>query len=69
MRTVLLHKGSHRYVFRYNEGGEGDVLEAIAELADESENNFDWMDAATLSFQVTSHQAAGCVEAISLQRK
>jgi len=65
MRTVLLNKGSHRYLFRYNEGGECDVLEAIAELAGNAGNNFDWLDAATLSFQVASQQAASCIEAIS----
>jgi hypothetical protein len=69
MRTVSLNKGSHRYVFRYAEGGECDVLESIADLAADEKNNFDWLDAATLSFQIASEQAANCIKTIAPARE
>jgi hypothetical protein len=69
MRTLTMRKGAHQYVFRYLEGGECDVLEAVAELAADPANNFDWLDAASISFQITAEQAASCIKAITPARK
>ena len=69
MRTIAMNKGAHRFVFRYVVGGECDVLEAVAELAADPENPFDWLDAASVSFQVTSEQASSCVGMIDSVRK
>ncbi len=65
MRTISLSKGDHRYVFRYAEGSECDVLETVAQMAADPTCDFDWLDAASVSFQITSEQAASCLKAIS----
>ena len=64
-----MRKGTHQYVFRYIEGSECEVLEAVAELAADPTNNFDWLDAASISFQITAEQAANCIKAVSPVRK
>ena len=69
MRTLSLTKESHRYLFRYTEGCECEVLEAVAELASDSTNNFDWVDAASLSFQITCEQASSCLKAMTPERE
>lgn len=68
MRTLTVHKDGHAYVFRYAEGRECDMLEAVAELAARPDNGFDWADAATISFQVTADQAASCLRAMGQAR-
>jgi hypothetical protein len=65
MRTITLSKGVHRYVFRYTEGQECEVLEAAAQMAADGSSPFDWLDAASVSFQITSEQAASCLKAIA----
>ncbi|MCK6455430.1 MAG: hypothetical protein L6Q92_02705 [Phycisphaerae bacterium] len=52
MQQLSLVKGSHRYVFRYPQGREADVIGAFAALAGDPESNFDWFDAAVLSYQM-----------------
>ncbi len=64
-RTLSLAKGGHKYVFRYGPGCEDDMLDAIMELAEDDKSPVDWLDAATLSFQVTQNTAAECVQALS----
>jgi len=65
MHTISLAKGEHRYVFRYNRGAECDALEAVAQMAADGGNGFDWGDAAAVSFQITREQAGECLDAIS----
>ena len=64
-RTLSLVKGGHKYVFRYSAGCEDDILDSIVDLAESDESPIDWLDAATLSFQVTQFTAADCVQALS----
>jgi len=64
-RTLSLVKGGHKYVFRYSPGCEDDIIDAIMELADSDRTPLSWLDAATLSFQVTQNAACDCVEALS----
>ena len=64
MRTLSLVKNAHRFVFRYTPGSECEVLEAVAELAADPECEFDWVDAASVSFQITCEQATSCLQAI-----
>ena len=64
-RTLSLIKGGHQYVFRYSPGCEDDIIDVIMALAGNDESPVTWLDAATLSFQVTRDAAAGCVEALS----
>ena len=52
MRQLSLVKGSHRYLFRYCPGHEADVIGAFASLASDAASEFDWFDAAVLSYQM-----------------
>jgi len=53
MKQVVLSKGSERFIFRYEHGSEEELLDVfIAKVKDESVN-FDWFDAAVLSFKLT----------------
>jgi hypothetical protein len=64
-RTLTLVKGGHKYVFRYCPGREDDIMDAIMELAEDEQTPVDWLDAATLSFQITQNAAADCFQAMS----
>jgi hypothetical protein len=52
IRQLSLVKGSQRYVFRYQAGQEADVIDAFASLAGDKTSEFDWFDAAVLSYQM-----------------
>jgi len=52
VRQLSLVKGNHRYVFRYQAGHEADIIASFASMAAESEHEFDWFDAAVLSYQM-----------------
>ncbi len=52
MQQLLLVKGEHRYLFRYFDGREKDVMRAFIELASDRTTEFDWFDAAVLSHQM-----------------
>ena len=52
VRQLSLVKGKHRYVFRYQTGREADIIAAFAAMAADNENDFDWFDAAVLSYQM-----------------
>ncbi|MCK5000562.1 MAG: hypothetical protein KAS23_13550 [Anaerohalosphaera sp.] len=52
-RQLVLNKGIQQYVFRYEDGSEGHLLDAIVECAGDSQTDFDWFDAAVLSFKLT----------------
>lgn len=52
LRQLSLVKGSHRYIFRYSAGSEAEVINSFGELADDIDNDFDWFDAAVLSYQM-----------------
>ncbi|MBK9121230.1 MAG: hypothetical protein IPM18_16735 [Phycisphaerales bacterium] len=45
-------KGAHRYVFSYYEGGEAELLSSFVALASDPQSEFDWFDAAVLSYQM-----------------
>ena len=52
VRQLSLVKGNHRYVFRYQAGREADIIATFASMASEAEQEFDWFDAAVLSYQM-----------------
>ncbi len=52
VRQLSLVKGSHRYVFRYPAGREADVIASFASMAEDVDQDFDWFDAAVLSYQM-----------------
>ena len=51
-RCLSLAKGRHRYVFRYCEGQESRLLASFVQLAEDPQADFDWFDAAVLSYQM-----------------
>ena len=54
-QQVVLVKGQHRYLFRYQEGSELAALDAFVALAANVQSDFDWFDAAVLSYQVSKN--------------
>ncbi len=52
-KQLVLNKGSEKYIFRYETGCEGELLDSLVEQADDDRTDFDWFDAAVLSFKLT----------------
>lgn len=52
IRQLSLVKGTQRYVFRYPAGQEAEVIDRFASLASDRDTDFDWFDAAVLSYQM-----------------
>ena len=52
IRQLSLVKDEHRFVIRYAVGLETDVIDALASLASDPASDFDWFDAAVLSYQM-----------------
>lgn len=52
LRQLSLVKGNERFVFRYGPGCEPQVIDAFARLANDRGSDFDWFDAAVLSYQM-----------------
>lgn len=52
MKQLSLVKGHDRYVFRYPAGREADIIAAFASMASDPDTEFDWFDAAVLSYQM-----------------
>jgi len=52
-QQLVLNKGGEKFVFRYERGSEDKLLEAIIKKAKDKKTNFDWFDAAVLSFKLT----------------
>jgi hypothetical protein len=51
-RSITLVKGSQRFVFRYMEGREAELLTALVALAKDPNSAFDWLDAAAISLRM-----------------
>jgi len=52
-RQLILNKGAEKYIFRYEHGKEDGLLDALIEQAKDNRTDFDWFDAAVLSFKLT----------------
>ena len=52
-KQLVLSKGREKHIFRYDTGCEGQLLDALAMQATENRTDFDWFDAAVLSFKLT----------------
>ena len=52
-RRLVLNKGTERFIFRYENGREDELLDALIEQAKSDRTSFDWFDAAVLSFKLT----------------
>lgn len=57
MKTLSLVKGSEHFCFRYQVGEESKVLDALIEMVNGRQHQFDWFDAAVLSHQLGQHLA------------
>ncbi len=52
-KQLVLTKGGEKYIFRYDSGCEGSLLDCLAIQASDGRTDFDWFDAAVLSFKLT----------------
>ena len=52
-RQLVLNKGAEKFIFRYDSGCEDKLLDALIEQAEDKRTDFDWFDAAVLSFKLT----------------
>ncbi len=52
-RQLVLTKGHEKFIFRYDCGCEDELLDALIDQAKNERNDFDWFDAAVLSFKLT----------------
>jgi len=52
-RQLVLTKGTEKFIFRYDSGSEDKLLEALIDQAQNKGIEFDWFDAAVLSFKLT----------------
>ena len=52
LRQLSLVKGGHQFIFRYSEGEEETLIQALMDMAGRTDLGFDWFDAAVLSRQV-----------------
>jgi len=58
-KTIRFAKDGHHYVFRYGPDMQDEMIDQIMTLAENRDYNLDWLDAATLSFQIAQYTAAG----------
>ena len=58
-KTIRFAKEGHHYIFRYSPGMQDELIDQVMDFAENPDCNIDWLDAATLSFQVAQHTAAG----------
>jgi len=52
-RQLVLNKGVEKFIFRYDNGCEDELLDALIDQAKDKRTDFDWFDAAVLSFKLT----------------
>jgi hypothetical protein len=52
-RQLILNKGAEKFIFRYEHGKEDELLDVLIEQAKDKRMDFDWFDAAVLSFKLT----------------
>ncbi len=52
-RQLVLSKGREKFIFRYDCGCEDKLLDALIDQAKDERTDFDWFDAAVLSFKLT----------------
>ena len=52
-RQLVLNKENEKFIFRYDSGCEDELLDVLIEQAKDKRTDFDWFDAAVLSFKLT----------------
>jgi hypothetical protein len=58
-RTLTFQKNGHTFLFRYLAGQEQCIVDEIMDLAQSPRCPLDWIDAATISFQIVHHVVSG----------
>ncbi len=66
MRNITFAKDGHTFVFRYAPGHEDEVVDEIMRLAEDEDCSLDWLDAATLSFQIAQSAATMAVDPLTM---
>lgn len=62
---MVLNKGAEKYIFRYVSGKEDELLDALIEQVKDQRTDFDWFDAAVLSFKLTQSLISQANELLS----
>ena len=52
-QQLTLNKGQQKFIFRYDSGDEDLLLDALIDQAKNKQTDFDWFDAAVLSYRLT----------------
>jgi hypothetical protein len=52
-KQLILKKGKQKFIYRYTSGSEDKLLDVFIEQARSGRVDFDWFDAAVLSFKLT----------------
>lgn len=52
-QQLVLKKGDQKFIFRYERGREDELLDALIAQVKDPRTDFDWFDAAVLSFKLT----------------
>ena len=68
-RQLILNKGAEKYIFRYEGGREDELLDALIDQAKDKRTDFDWFDAAVLSFKLTQSLIGQADELLSDKTK
>ena len=64
-QQLVLNKGKEKYIFRYASGKEDELLDALIEQVKDKRTDFDWFDAAVLSFRLTQSLISQANELLS----
>lgn len=51
-QKVTYNKNGHTFIFSYTAGMEDRLVDEIMQMAEGADSELDWLDAATLSFQI-----------------
>jgi hypothetical protein len=52
-KQLILKKGKQKFIFRYESGSVDKLLDVLVEQVKSGRTDFDWFDAAVLSFKLT----------------
>jgi len=52
-RQLVLNKAAEKFIFRYEASYEDELLDPLIEQVKDRRTDFDWFDAAVLSFKLT----------------
>ncbi len=67
-RQLILNKGTEKFIFRYDSGSEDELLDALIEQAKDKRTDFDWFDAAVLSFKLTQLLIGQADELLAIEK-